>query len=159
MSVYPSTLQPGPLPQGSSTVCASMCTPTCVHTMQVCHSVHVSPCAPMCAHMHVCGGLSRAVSSQGPRVTISRCPCESSSSAPGLGHAHQLCVCPGVHVCHCRGLWGWVGPMFLHGCLSPSPSIGELGAGRAAAGSCPTPAIVCLPSWAYLPPSLPASKP
>lgn len=149
----PPPLQPGPSPQGTSMVCKHVHTHICVHTMQVCYSAHVSPRAPMCAHTHVCGGPARALGH------YSMPSCRSSSSTPGLGHAHQLCVCPCVCTCVTARPLGWVGPMFLHGCLLHRLPLVKRGVGRAAAGSCPTlryslsaPLLTCLPLFLLLSP-------
>lgn len=121
--------------------CASMCTPTsgCTH-MQVCHSVHVSPCAPVCAHMHVCGGPSRALSQPGALGHYSCHPCQSFSLCTWPGPCPPaLCLPMYVHVCHCQG--SGVGGVNV----SPPSSIGEEGVWRGLPlGPAPPCSIACL---------------
>lgn len=110
----PSPLQPGPSPQGTSTVCKHVHTHIWVHTY-----AHVSQCAceSMCSHVctHACvwGPIQGSLPARGPRSLFLATRVRALPSAPGLGRAHQLCVCPCMFTCVTARALGRVGPMFL----------------------------------------------
>ena len=131
MSVYPSTPAARPLTTGQQHGVQACAHPhLCAHNASVSQCACESMCPHVCTHARVWVPIQGCLPARGPRSLFHAARVRALPSAPGLGHAHQLCVCPCVCTCVTARPLGWVGPMFLHGCLSPRLPLVKKGCGE-----------------------------
>ena len=136
MPVYPSTPAARPLTTGHQHGVQA-----CAHPHLCAHNANVSQCACESMRPHVCTHACVGGPSQGPRSLFHAPRVGALPSAPGLGHAHQLCVCPRMCTCVTARPLGWVGPMFLHGCLLLRLPLVKRGCGEGCCWVLPHPAL------------------
>ena len=168
-------------PQGTGTACtrvhtckrAHSCPRVCVHTRARVSQCACEPvCSRVCAHPRVWGAIQGSLPTRGPRSSFHITHAPALPSAPGLGRAHQLCVCPCVlHVCHCQGslVVGANVPgscvSSMDACSSHLPLVkrgcGEgllLGPAPPCATARLSPPLTCLPLFLHLSPETPDSR-